>query len=45
MQVVRAAEDNAKKTFNTEPVRLKADAARAVLAQLGPYYEDPDETP
>jgi hypothetical protein len=45
MQVVRAAEDNARKTFNTEPVRVKADAARAVLAQLAPYYETPDETP
>src|SRR5262249_30195773 len=45
MQVVRAAEDNAKKTFNTTPVREKADAARAVLAQLGPYYEAADETP
>jgi hypothetical protein len=45
MQVVRAAEDNARKTFNTEPVHEKANAARAVLAQLGPYYEAPDETP
>ena len=45
MQVVRAAEDNAKKTFNTEPVRVKADAARAVLAKLTPYDEAPDETP
>ena len=45
MQVVRAAEDNARKVFSTAPVREKADAARAVLAQLAPYYEAPDETP
>ena len=45
MQVVRAAEDNARKVFSTAPVREKADVARGVLAQLAPYYEAPDETP
>jgi hypothetical protein len=45
MQVVRAAEDNARQVFSTQQVREKADAARAVLAQIAPYYEKADETP
>jgi hypothetical protein len=45
MQVVRAAEDNARKVFSTAPVREKADAARAVLTQLAAYYEAPEATP
>jgi hypothetical protein len=45
MQVVRAAEDNARKVYSTTPVREKADAARAVLTQLAAYYEQPEATP
>jgi hypothetical protein len=45
MQVVRAAEDNARKVYSTTPVREKADAARGVLAQLAAYYEPPEGTP
>jgi hypothetical protein len=45
MQVVRAAEDNARKVYSTTPVREKADAARAVLTQLAAYYEPAEATP
>jgi hypothetical protein len=41
MQLVRIARDDAAKTFNTRDVGERASAVRAVLNQLGPYY-DPD---
>jgi hypothetical protein len=41
MQLVRIARDDAARTFNTQDVGERAAAVRAVLNQLGPYY-DPD---
>jgi hypothetical protein len=41
MQTVRDAREEARKVFQTADVAEKAAAARAVLNQLGPYY-DPD---
>ena len=41
MQTVRAARENARSVFATNDVAEKAAAARALLNQLGPYY-DPD---
>jgi hypothetical protein len=37
-QMVRSAQDDARKVFNTAEVREKADAARALLDQLSAYY-------
>lgn len=39
MQTIRAAEDNARRVFSGVEVRQKADAARAVLNQMIPFYE------
>ena len=41
MQTVNVAREEAKGLFTTNDVAEKAGAARAVLDQLGPYY-DPD---
>ena len=38
MQTVRRAQDNAGKVFITQGVQEKADAARAALNQITPYY-------
>jgi hypothetical protein len=41
MQLVREARDDARQVFTTRDVEERAAAVRAVLNQLGPYY-DPD---
>jgi hypothetical protein len=41
MQVVRDARDDARQVFTTADVAERASAVRALLNQLGPYY-DPD---
>lgn len=38
MQTVRIAQDNARRVFTGADVRERADAARAVLNQLAPFY-------
>lgn len=39
MQTIRIAEDNARRVFSGVEVREKADAARAVLNQMIPFYQ------
>jgi hypothetical protein len=39
MQSVRRATDHAASVFISEDVSRKADAARAILEQLAPYYK------
>lgn len=39
MQTIRIAQDNARRVFTSADVREKADAARAVLNQMIPYYD------
>jgi len=39
MQTIRIAQDNARRVFTGVEVREKADAARAVLNQLTPFYQ------
>jgi uncharacterized membrane protein YccC len=39
MQTVRSATDHSASVFTTQDVKQKADAARAILDQLAPYYE------
>lgn len=39
MQTIRIAQDNARRVFTGADVREKADAARAVLNQMIPYYQ------
>jgi hypothetical protein len=41
MEAVRRATDHASTVFKTQDVEQKAEAARAILDQLGEYY-DPD---
>ena len=43
MQAVRSALDHAPSVFSTQDVQQKAEATRAVLDQLAPYY-GPDAT-
>jgi len=44
MQLVRSAREDARKVFTSADVAEKAAAARAVLNQLGPYYDPGFET-
>lgn len=39
MQTVRRAQDEARRVFSSADVRERADAARAVLNQMTPFYE------
>ena len=39
MQTIRIAQDNARRVFSGADVREQADAARAVLNQMTPFYE------
>lgn len=39
MQTVRSAQDEARRVFSGADVRERADAARAVLNQMTPFYE------
>lgn len=39
MQTIRVAQDNARRVFSNVEVREKADAARAVLNQMTPFYQ------
>ena len=39
MQNVRRAQDNAGGVFTTKDLQAKADAARALLNQISPYYD------
>lgn len=43
MQTVRRAQNNARTVFTTADMQESADAARAILNQLGPFY-DPNFT-
>lgn len=39
METIRIAQDNARRVFSGAEVREKADAARAVMNQLIPFYD------
>lgn len=39
MQTVRRAQNNARSVFTTADMQQSADATRAILNQLGPFYD------